>query len=286
MNARMLALLLAPALGATAAAAQDSTATTPAAAGAAVDFPWNTITAEWIERRYKVEAIRFKARDETGIDWLGSDEVMVGTVDAKGFTVSDEIGGINSGDTHEFGPTVSCIIGVPPGIVTLGRNSVCDEEGVAGPFSFKAELWEKDITFPSEVCLVLGAGPGEHAGAHCLDDGSGDDFIGWRRLFFPIPDLEATLPNVGDSFTETVVLFPCPEGTDVCGGWDFADYSFTYRTTRLADVRTDFRSELLAAMERSHIANPGDAIAAGLRSLAAPVERKGAVATGATLAQN
>ena len=51
-------------------------------------------------------------------------------------------------------------------------------------------------------------------------------------------------------------------------------------------MRTDFRSELLAAMERSHIANPGDAIAAGLRSLAAPVERKGAVATGATLAQN
>jgi hypothetical protein len=286
MIARMLALLLVLALGAIAAAAQDSTPPAPAAAVGAVDFPWDTITAEWIERRYKVEAVRFKARDETGTDWPGSDEVVVGTVDANGFTVSGEIGGIDSGDTHDFDPAVSCIIGVPPGIVALGRNAACDPAGVAGPLGFRVELREKDTSPFSEACLVLGADPGEHAGAHCLDDGSGDDFIGWRRLFFPIPDLEAMLPNVGDGVTETVALFPCPEGTDVCGGWDFADYSFTYRITRLADVRTDFRSELMAAMERSHIANAGDAIAAGLRSLAAPVERRGAVATGATLAQN
>ena len=64
----------------------------------------------------------------------------------KGFTVSNEIGDINSGDTHEFDPAVSCIISVRPGIATLGRNSVCDEAGKPGPFSFKVELWEKDIS--------------------------------------------------------------------------------------------------------------------------------------------
>src|SRR3954471_16094959 len=51
------------------------------------DIPWHTL--EVIERRYKVEAVRFKARDETGIDWWDSDEVMVGTFDANGWTVSD-----------------------------------------------------------------------------------------------------------------------------------------------------------------------------------------------------
>ena len=168
MNARMLALLLAPALGATAAAAQDSTATTPAAAGAAVDFPWDTITAEWTERRYKVEAIRFKARDETGIDWPGSDEVMVETHDVKGSTVTNEIEDINSGDVHEFDPAVSCIVGVRPGTVVLGENSVCHEAGEPGPFSFKVEMWEKDVIgFDFGFCKPVGPAPDGHIGPHC-----------------------------------------------------------------------------------------------------------------------
>ena len=88
------------------------------------DFPWHTF--EWIERRYKIEAMRFKALDETGIDWPGSDEVMVETTNAKGFTVTNEIGDIDSGDTHHFDPAKSCIVGVRPGVVVLGKTSVCD----------------------------------------------------------------------------------------------------------------------------------------------------------------
>lgn len=30
------------------------------------DIPWDAIV--WVERRYKIEALRFKARDESGID--------------------------------------------------------------------------------------------------------------------------------------------------------------------------------------------------------------------------
>jgi hypothetical protein len=47
------------------------------------DIPWHTF--EVIERRYKIEAVRFKARDETGRDRWGSDEVWVGTFDANGW---------------------------------------------------------------------------------------------------------------------------------------------------------------------------------------------------------
>ena len=60
------------------------------------DVSWDTI--EWTERRYKIEAVGFKARNETGWDWWGSDEVMVGTEDAKGWTVSAELSGVDSGE--------------------------------------------------------------------------------------------------------------------------------------------------------------------------------------------
>lgn len=269
-------LLLAPTLVAVAALA-DEPAAAPAAAGPALEAPWDAIDASWTQRRYKVEAVRFKARDETGIDWLGSDEVAVWTRDPKGFTDSEEIGDIDSGDVHEFDPAVSCIVGVRPGLVILGKDSVCDPGGEPGPFSFTVELWEKDFLFnPFGVgfCAPAQPGPGEHNGAVCANDQNGDDFIGRRELFFPLPDLEATLPNVGDSFTETVALSPCPEGTDTCGGWDLPDYSFTYRTTRLPDASAGFRPELLAAMRRSGIALAGDAVAAGLRALAAPEDRQ------------
>src|SRR4051812_23732586 len=71
-------------------------------AGVAVpnQIPWDAFHPT--ERRYKIEAVRFKARDETGIDWLGSDEVMVTTIDDKGWTVSDTFGGVDSGETRSF----------------------------------------------------------------------------------------------------------------------------------------------------------------------------------------
>ena len=274
MLKRLLPLL--PALCAGAAIGQDLE-TAPAAAGRvpALEAPWAGIDAAWSERRYKVEAVRFKARDETGIDWLGSDEVMVETNDAKGFTVTDEIGGIDSGDVHEFDPAVSCIIGVRPGTVTLGKSSVCDPAGQPGPFSFEVVFWEKDsISLDVGFCASITPGPDMHVGPHCGDDGTGDDFIGRRELFFPVSGLETTLPNVGDSFTETVALSACQADENVCGGWDLPDYTFSYRTTRLPDVRTDFRSQVLASMERSGIATASDAVAAGLRALAPPVDRK------------
>lgn len=91
---------------------QPGDANYPTVAEASSSINWGAAT--WVERRYKIEALRFKARDETGIDWPGSDEVMVETHDAKGWTVSNEIGDINSGTTHDFVPAKSCIVAVHP----------------------------------------------------------------------------------------------------------------------------------------------------------------------------
>ena len=247
----------------------------PASVVVPSDIPWDAI--EWVERRYKIEAIRFKARDETGVDWWGSDEVMIGTYDAKGFAHSNEIGGIDSGDTHKFDPAKSCIIAVRPGEVVLGKTSVCDDVGEPAPLSFRVEFWEKDSQFPfGGFCAHL-PGNDQHFSSHCLHYGY-DDFIGQAQLVFLAHDFEAVLPNVGDEYIETVVLGGCPPGVGVCntgwGPWDGGDYSFTYRTTRLPDVRVGLRGVLDEAMRKIGARSELEAIVAGLRSLRAPSPRK------------
>jgi hypothetical protein len=117
-------------------------------------FPWDTIGVGWIESRFKIEAVRFKVRDETGVDWPGSDEVMVKTVDADGWTVSHEIKNMDSGDTHTFNAGASCIVGVNPGVVVLGETSVCHAAGEPPPFGFEVEMWEKDAYgWPPGFCV-------------------------------------------------------------------------------------------------------------------------------------
>jgi hypothetical protein len=240
------------------------------------DPHWNAF--EWAERRYKIEALRFKARHETGVSWPGADEVMVATTDAKGGTVSDKIDDIDTGETHQFVAAKSCIVAVRPGIVVLGKTSVCDDVGEPAPLWFEVEFWEKDpIGYPTGFCISGVPSPGNHVGPHCPNDGDGDDFIGGSRLDFAAWELEAALPNVGDQYDETIALSPC-FGTDVCGygpgPWYPGDYTFTYRITRLPDVQVGLRALLDKAMPRIGARSELDAIAAGLRSLNGPSPRR------------
>lgn len=236
------------------------------------EIPWDTI--EWNERRYKIEAIGFKARNETGWDWWGSDEVMVGTEDGKGWTTSSEIGNVDSGEFHPFDPIRSCMVAVRPGIVVLGKTSVCEDDGEPAPLGFGVEFWEKDLFgWRTSFCKAMPPGKGRHAGPHCADDGVGDDFIGRARIDLSMLDLEAVLFNVGDEHFETVVLNPCPVD-EVCGGGDLPDYAFTFRITRMRDAHVTLRSLLDEAMEKTGARSELEAIVTGLRSLRAPSPRQ------------
>ena len=235
---------------------------------------WDTI--KWIERRYKIEAMRFKARDETGIDWLGSDEVVVETTDAKGWTVSREVGNIDSGDTHNFDPAKSCIVAVRPGIVVLDESSVCEKSGEPAPLSFQVELWEQDsVGFPNGFCVggQETPEPDRHAGpysASCPDGSGFNDFIGRAQINYSTQELEAALPHVGDEQIESITLDPCPG--QICAG--FADYTFTWRVTRLPNALVNLGSVLNEAMKRSGARSELEAITTGLRYLRAPSSRK------------
>ena len=242
----------------------------PAIAEVSRGTRWDTI--RWVERRYKIEAIRFKARDETGIDWLGSDEVMVETNDAKGSTVSHEIGGIDSGDIHNFDSAKSCIVAVRPGFAVLGESSVCEEVGEPAPLGFQVEFWEIDFAGfpPPGFCVPAGTPePGGHVAPWC-SHGNGDDFIGRAQIDYSTQELEAALPNIGDEQIESVTLDPCPG--QICAG--FPDYTFTWRVTRLPDALVNLGTLVNEAMQRSGAGSELEAIATGLRSLRAPSPRK------------
>lgn len=232
-------------------------------------FPWDRLPAQIVERRYRVEALRFKALDETGLDWAGADEVMVEVCDGVGCTATDEIGGIDSGDVHDFLAARSCVFGVVPGEVVLSRSSYCDFEdpGRPAPVSFRAEMWEKDlIGFPTGFCVAL-AGVTHHWPTHCVDDGNGDDFIGQVQVDFAIQEIEEALPNVGDELIETVGLSPC-EGLDICGlGLFDGDYNLTYRVYRVPDGKGYPQFELAEAVRRVGATSELDAVLAALRAL-------------------
>jgi hypothetical protein len=241
----------------------------PPASSVVQPMPWADLF--FIERCYKIEAVSFKALDETGVDWWGADEVKVETRDAKGWTVSNEIDNIDSGDTHHFDPAKSCIVSVRPGVVVLGKSSICDEAGEPAPLWFEVEMWEKDWS-PFGFCVVLGPDAGKHAGDSCGHDG-GDDFIGRERLDFPAADLEAALPNVGDTVVESVLLFPRCDPGFVCDvTWD-GRYRFTYRVTRLRDQRVVLKDLLDKAVNEIRARSELEAIAAGLRALRAQQPR-------------
>jgi hypothetical protein len=245
-----------------------------AAEPALIRLPWDWSDIRVLERRYKIEALRFKARDETGADWSGSDEVMIKTTDAEGWTASDKIENIDSGDTHNVDPAKSCIIAVRPGEAVLGRTSVCDGVGRPAPLWFEVEMWEDEEVPLFEFDYGCLFGP-DHFGPYCVPTDGDDDFIGHARLEFSAQELEAALPNVGDEFVETVVLNPCEHGTECGGGWPtgLPDYSFTYRITRMPNGEVDMREIINAAMRRSGARSELEAIIAGLRSLRAPEPR-------------
>ena len=179
--------------------------------------------------RYKVEAVSFKADDESGWDWTGSDEPIWAFhgVSGTGAAVdsAQEFGDVDTGETRNFGPR--CL--VPD----------CTN-GVVGPITVNVALVESDLFGDSiseyghklggvvnDVCgeyleVCVGIDMFISAIADQLHGLLGDDFIAFRAIHWPVSDL-AGLGSVGASSDEPISF---SDGD--------ARYTLTVRTTRLA----------------------------------------------------
>lgn len=112
--------------------------------------------------RYVVEAISFKALNETGVDFLGSDEVVVRYAIGETMMLTGIYGSVDTGETHQLRSGQQCIFPAidPDGI--YNRRWSCNAGGASGPVNFQITLYEFDgflrgvLTNPLQFCLQAG----------------------------------------------------------------------------------------------------------------------------------
>lgn len=160
--------------------------------------------------QFVVTAVKFKALDETGWDWMGSDEVLAvfSDLDPTHYDLVTSIyGDVDAGESRDFRENERCIAPHPR----------C-EKGIPS-VHFKLALWENDDT---------GFAHGELLGTHNnLEHGSywGDDLIGFAEVTKSSAELVSELPAVGNA--KDYVVTPT-------GG--AGRYEVTYRITRLPNT--------------------------------------------------
>jgi hypothetical protein len=153
--------------------------------------------------RFAAAVVSFRAIDESGADWSGSDEVIGhfdSNVDAGFYT--RVYGDVDSGDLVEFASGDRC----------LAPRTNCSTRGVAGPLQLELELWEDDDCNPFlPSCFDTDTGPLDPA----------DDLIGREVVYFSVTQLVDRMDSVGDAINFPVRLGgPCGHqepGGPVCG---------------------------------------------------------------------
>jgi hypothetical protein len=212
-----------------------------------------------LEPRYKIEAVSFHCHNETGINWPGSDEIVV-VIDTCPddvncvTTFSKIFGDVDSSETREFEPDESCILPIgdatysayggyfrDQALLAFADSWSCSGAGVPGPFGFTVSMYDDDSGFFHDCfsgasdsfddCIYSPDFGPDHPN---LPVDSNDDLIDRRMILFTAEELAAALPNVNDTVERTIRLEDCPDNT-ICGGW-YTKYSFTYRLTRLPDA--------------------------------------------------
>jgi hypothetical protein len=188
--------------------------------------------------RYKIEAVSFKAVDESGWDgsWWApvSDEpffIWSGT-NANSGTVttrrSPVFGDVDTGESRNFSPAV-CVV----------RTCV---DGVTGPIGLNTVVMENDFGDPATVqSYVQSAVSAAHWAARIfgyelpstydsqiisfLTSWFGDDLIAERSVAWSPAELAWAMPTVGSVFYETI---------DYASG--DGHYRITYKLTRTTDL--------------------------------------------------
>lgn len=187
--------------------------------------------------RYRVTATAFKALDESGVDWTGSDEPywVFSTVSGEGTARSratQVFGDVDSGETRAFGFGDSCVWG-------------CGAAGEPASFGvgFSVQLWEQDLGHVDQTLydtakafqvagpILTFAGAAAWVGATSTAMGTAMDYIlGWAdddllgnaTYAFSADYLAGVLPGPGTGFTDTRVY----EGSG-------ARYRLSMRVTRV-----------------------------------------------------
>jgi CARDB protein len=187
--------------------------------------------------KYQVKAVSFHANDETGIDWLGSDEVYwifngVGMTGTDLSSASHVFGDIDTGDTAYFGPYEGCLY------------LSCAGGPAPNGIGLSIAAWEKDRGYTNETLAEYANGFHQLGGIleptdymvvqwmgkvstgigdvlAYINSWAADDKIGSQTFAFSPVYLASRLPTVGSSFNDTRVYD------------DSGNYTMTVQVTRV-----------------------------------------------------
>jgi len=191
--------------------------------------------------KYKAKALSFHAVDESGTDWLGSDDPwwVLGSVGAgrtQHSTVSHVFGNVDSGDAANFNALEVCLY------------LSCDGGAAHFGIGFSIQLWEHDHGAPPTVLTNtaglfygLGALLSLWDGTRWLGEGVAtfgtglnrildmiwaDDLLGSQTYAYDPAYLASRLPAVGAGFNDTRTY-------DGVGAPSRAVYTMTAEVTRV-----------------------------------------------------
>jgi hypothetical protein len=213
------------------------------------------------EARYKLELIEVKARDETGADWWGSDEILiiadldsVRDIGSYELWIEKGLGDMDSDDTVTIGPENACLL-LAFDDVKDGRWS-CAETGHPAPFTLTFTVLEKDGVGRIIWETVTGSGSGfcTHTpqqgdiSHNCLSSGA-DEFnsVGSVRKVYTAADLAGLA--VGQTRQDNLVVDNCSRAVTIdgsnCAAADWLNswngvYRVSVRVTRLKNVLVGF----------------------------------------------
>ena len=198
--------------------------------------------------RFVVKAVLFGAKDETGWDGWGSDEVVIVFRTPRYALVGKEYEDVDSDDDPtEFQFQQDCIT---PAIDPIGPGHrwTCDAAGVSGPITFTVGFYEQDadpwgwlsgiftgsFSFPQSLSGDVFKPEGEFP-----QEMSPNDRIGKVKVQIPLETLLQKLPRVGDSYQDKVSLYGgCDNSTTTtpCTSGDTTEYEMSYEVRRVQDV--------------------------------------------------
>lgn len=196
-------------LAGTALAASLASASPASAKATRIKAQPSAVTASGLTRaRYVIEAVNFKALDETGIDIFGSDEIVARFSAYGRSTFSGIYGGVDTGETHQFRSGQQCIYPAidPDGV--YNHTWSCNPRGAFGPVTFQITLYEFDgtlrqfLTNSTQFCLH----GGNDLMTGCDDIQLASTTIGSRHVSFTEAELAAAMPTVGMSVTKLVPI--------------------------------------------------------------------------------
>lgn len=213
------------------------------------------------EARYKVELIKVKALDETGVNLFGSDEILV-IADVDGIRdigsyelwIQKGLGDMDSDETVTIGPENACLL---PAIDNVKDGKwTCAEAGHPAPFTLTFTVIEKDgvgrVVWESLTRLegvgFCVTGSQSDISSDCLS-GAADEFnsVGSVRRVYTVADLAGLA--VGQTRQDNLVVDVCSAILTIDGGecgysswnnyWNGV-YRLSVRVTRLKNVRVGF----------------------------------------------